>query len=77
VFAGARRQPILFDDSSKFIFFSDCHRGDNSWADNFSPNQLLMFHALTYYYDQGYTYIEVGDGDELWENRDFRTIYSG
>ncbi|MEN8798427.1 MAG: serine/threonine protein phosphatase, partial [Flavobacteriaceae bacterium] len=24
---------IPFDDSSKFILFSDCHRGDNSFAD--------------------------------------------
>ncbi len=65
---------IVFDDSSKFIFFSDCHRGDNSWADDFADNQSLLFHALDYYYKNGFTYIEIGDGDELWENAKFEVI---
>jgi UDP-2,3-diacylglucosamine pyrophosphatase LpxH len=65
---------ISFDDASKFILFSDCHRGDNSWADDFAPNQQLLFFALQHYLDAGFTYIEVGDGDELWENGDFAEI---
>lgn len=65
---------IFFDDSSKFIFFSDCHRGDNSWADDFARNQNLFYTALKYYYNNGFTYIEVGDGDELWENRRLSSI---
>lgn len=65
---------VSFDDSSKFIFFSDCHRGDNSWADDFAHNEKLLFHALNYYYDKGFTYIEIGDGDELWEYKKFREI---
>jgi UDP-2,3-diacylglucosamine pyrophosphatase LpxH len=72
VFKKATRIP--FDDTSKFIFFSDCHRGDNGWSDDFAHNQLLFFYALRWYCDEGYTYIEVGDGDELWENRDFSVI---
>ncbi len=72
VFKSAKE--ISFDDSSKFIFFSDCHRGDNSWADDFAHNQNLFFHALNYYYDKGFTYIEIGDGDELWENKRFADI---
>ena len=67
-------EEIPFDDSSKFILFSDCHRGDNSWADDFAHNQSLFFHALKHYYDEGFTYIEIGDGDELWENRRFDDI---
>jgi UDP-2,3-diacylglucosamine pyrophosphatase LpxH len=74
VFEDARKNPIPFDDSSKFILFSDCHRGDNGWSDDFAHNQLLFFFALCWYYENGYTYIEVGDGDELWENRDFAVI---
>ena len=58
-------EKIPFDDSSKFILFSDCHRGDNSWTDDFAQNQNIFFHALNFYYDGGFTYIEVGDGDEL------------
>lgn len=67
-------EEIEFDDNSKFIFFSDVHRGDNSWADDFAHNQNLFFYALQYYLDEGFTYIEIGDGDELWENTDFKNI---
>jgi len=65
---------LPFDDYSRFIIMSDCHRGDGGWADNFSNNQNLFFAALQYYYDRGFTYIELGDGDELWENRNIKTI---
>lgn len=77
VFASAKEIP--FDDSSKFALFSDCHRGDNSWADDFAHNQSLFFHALNQYYKEGFTYIEVGDADELWENKrlaDIRRAHS-
>ena len=65
---------ISFDDASKIIFFSDCHRGDNSWADDFAHNQNLFFFALNTYNETGFTYIELGDGDELWENKRFSEI---
>lgn len=65
---------ITFDDSSKFVLFSDVHRGDNSWADDFAHNQNVFFHALDYYHKNEFTYIELGDGDELWENATFPTI---
>ncbi|WP_206811517.1 metallophosphoesterase [Paradesulfitobacterium ferrireducens] len=65
---------IPFDDSSKFILMSDVHRGDGSWADDFSKNQNLYFAALTHYYNENYTYIEIGDGDELWKNRKLSDI---
>jgi UDP-2,3-diacylglucosamine pyrophosphatase LpxH len=72
VFESAHEIP--FDDSVKFVLFSDIHRGDNSWADDFAHNQTLFFHALNYYYNEGFTYIEVGDVDELWENSDFADV---
>lgn len=59
---------ISFNDSSKLVLMSDCHRGDGSWSDNFLKNQNIYFAALNYYYKESYTYIELGDGDELWEN---------
>lgn len=65
---------VPFDDSSRFIFFSDCHRGDNSRADSFVRNKELYLYALTHYYRAGFTYVEVGDGDELWKNRKFSDI---
>jgi predicted phosphodiesterase len=65
---------ILFDDTSKFILFSDCHRGDNSFADDFANNRNIYFHALKHYFNEGFSYCELGDGDELWENLSFDTI---
>lgn len=62
--------PIIpFDSRSRIVIMSDCHRGVGNWGDNFLPNQNLFFAALNYYYKRGFTYIELGDGDELWENR--------
>jgi UDP-2,3-diacylglucosamine pyrophosphatase LpxH len=69
-----KAEEIPFDDSSKFVFFSDCHRGDNSWADDLAHNQMLLWYALERYHKRGFTYIEVGDGDELWENANFEDI---
>ncbi len=69
VFKAAEEVP--FDDTSRFVFFSDCHRGDNSRADAFAINENLFLRALGYYHRHGFTYIEVGDGDELWKNRRF------
>lgn len=66
--------PLPIDDTSRIIFFSDCHRGDKSAADLFAPNKALYRAALTHYLEQGYTYIEVGDGDELWVNGRFSDI---
>lgn len=65
---------ISFNDASKFIIFSDCHRGDNSFADDFANNRNIYFHALNHYYKEGFTYCELGDGEELWENIEFKSI---
>jgi len=67
VYHHAERVP--FDNHSRLIFFSDVHRGDNSWADEFARNQVIYAYALAYYFQEGFTYIEVGDGDELLKNR--------
>ncbi len=71
-FEGALRLPLT--DRSKYILISDCHRGTGSSNDNFLKNQNLYFAALQHYYRMGYTYIELGDGDELWENRSIGQI---
>ena len=57
--------PVPFDEKSKFVFFSDIHRGDDSLSDEFGRNRHIYSHALDYYYQNDYTYIKVGDGDEL------------
>lgn len=67
-------EEIPFDDYSRIVLMSDCHRGDGSWADDFLKNQNIYFAALTHYYKENFTYIEIGDGDELWENSKFSDI---
>lgn len=59
---------------SRIVLMSDCHRGVGNWGDNFQANQNLFFAALQYYNRRNFIYIELGDGDELWENRDLREI---
>ncbi len=66
---------VSFDDTSKFILFSDCHRGDNSFADDFANNRNIYYHALKFYYNEDFQYCELGDGDELWENLHFENIF--
>ena len=66
---------VPFDNASKIILFSDCHRGDNSFADDFANNRNIYFHALKHYYNEGFSYCELGDGDELWENIHFKSIF--
>ena len=70
-----RARVVPFDDASKLVFFSDCHRGDNSFADEFANNRNIYFHALSRYYKEGFHYFELGDGDELWENLFFESIF--
>ena len=72
-YKNAKKIPLKKD--SKFIFFSDCHRGDNSYADDFANNSNIYFHALRNYYENDFTYIELGDGIELWENLFFNEIF--
>lgn len=67
--------PMLpLTNRSRYVLMSDCHRGVGNSSDNFLKNQHLYFAALEHYYRQGFTYIELGDGDELWENRNIKNI---
>lgn len=65
-----------FDYDSKYVFFSDCHRGDDSVSDEFTRNQAIVLSALKYYYDKQFIYVEAGDGDDLWEHQNFKYIRS-
>lgn len=67
---------IKADKDSRFVLFSDCHRSDGSLADDFAPNRSIFLHALGTYNREGYTYIELGDGDELWETERLSDILS-
>ena len=65
---------LPFDKGSRYILFSDLHKGDNSYADDFAKNMLIYKEALHHYYINDFTYIELGDGIELWENRKIAPI---
>jgi UDP-2,3-diacylglucosamine pyrophosphatase LpxH len=65
---------LRFDDSARIVIVSDCHRGDGGRADTFYRNRNVCLAALAHYNAEKYTYIELGDGDELWENRCFSDI---
>lgn len=65
---------VFIKKDAKIVLISDCHRGTGNWGDNFFNNQNLYYAALNHYYDSGFVYIEIGDGDELWENRNMEDI---
>ena len=65
---------VSFDDGSRILLLSDTHRGDSGRTDAFAPNEPLFCQALQHYYQEGFTYVEVGDGDELWHSRHITDI---
>lgn len=65
---------VNFNDDSKLVFISDVHRGDGTYSDSLLPNRNIYITALRYYLKNDYTYIEVGDGDELWKNKNYNEI---
>lgn len=65
---------VSLREKGKIVIMSDCHRADGRYNDNFAVNEKIAFSALKYYYNMGYTYIELGDGDELWEVKNYSDI---
>lgn len=55
-------------DSGKFIIFSDQHKGARDLADDFRNAEKNYVAALTYYYENNFRFINLGDCEELWEN---------
>jgi UDP-2,3-diacylglucosamine pyrophosphatase LpxH len=66
---------ITLNPESKVVIMSDMHRDDGPCADDFARNALIYRCALEYYLKNGFTYIELGDAEELWENDNFVQIY--
>jgi hypothetical protein len=60
-----RIRHITLTPGMKLIVMSDMHRGDGSSADDFAKNSLIYRCALTHYLENGFTYIELGDAEEL------------
>ncbi|HAR95736.1 MAG TPA: serine/threonine protein phosphatase, partial [Deltaproteobacteria bacterium] len=70
-----RVKHLTLNPGMKLIVMSDMHRGDGTGADDFAHNSLIFRCALEYYLEKGFTYIELGDAEELWENDNFDQIY--
>lgn len=49
----------MFDETDKYVIMSDCHRGNGNLADEFTKNQNTFQYALSYYYQNGFTYVEA------------------
>ncbi|MDE3250611.1 MAG: metallophosphoesterase family protein [Bacteroidota bacterium] len=60
---------VPFDIStSKFIIFSDQHKGARDDADDFAMAAGNYTAALHHYFDNGFSFVNLGDCEELWEN---------
>lgn len=59
---------VHLDGNSRYVIFSDFHRGARDIADDFQPCETTYLKALEYYYENGFTLILLGDIEELWEN---------
>jgi hypothetical protein len=70
-----RVRRLTLTPGTKLVCMSDMHRGDGSGADDFAQNSLIYRCALEHYLENGFTYIELGDAEELWENDNFDQIY--
>ena len=53
--------------TDKFIIFSDHHKGNRDYGDDFSNNESNYLAALDYYLLNRFTYINLGDSEELWK----------
>jgi UDP-2,3-diacylglucosamine pyrophosphatase LpxH len=70
-----RVRRLTLKPGMKLVCMSDMHRGDGSGADDFAQNSLIYRCALEHYLENGFTYVELGDAEELWENDNFDQIY--
>lgn len=66
----AFRDPRTFRiNTDRMIIFSDLHKGARNGADEFRKCERAYNAALGYYYALGYWLVELGDVEELWEER--------
>jgi predicted phosphodiesterase len=54
--------------TSRYIIFSDQHKGAKDGSDDFRNAETNYVQALNHYYKEGFYFIALGDCEELWEN---------
>jgi hypothetical protein len=55
--------------TGKIVIFSDQHKGARDPADDFRLSQKNYITALDYYFNNGFHFVNLGDCEELWENK--------
>ncbi|HJT73322.1 MAG TPA: metallophosphoesterase [Chitinophaga sp.] len=55
-------------EKTSIIIFSDQHKGGRDGSDDFMRAEPNYLAALNYYYEKGFTFVNLGDCEELWEN---------
>lgn len=68
LFKNSKRLKI--DDTPKMVIMSDCRRGLVMVLIIIS--KMKTFIQQLYYYSRWFTYIELGDGAEMWEANDYQ-----
>ncbi|SFN20118.1 Calcineurin-like phosphoesterase [Chitinophaga sp. YR627] len=59
---------------ASIIVFSDQHKGGRDGSDDFMLAETSYLTALRYYYEKGFTLINLGDCEELWENKPSKVL---
>ena len=59
---------LTVKEKSRYIVFSDQHRGARNGADDFANAEPNYLAALNYYFENKFQFISLGDSEELWEN---------
>ncbi len=59
---------LSFDaEKDQFVVFSDQHKGNGDKGDDFRYSEQNYIQALTHYYQSGFSFINLGDSEELWK----------
>lgn len=53
--------------NDRFIILSDHHKGNKDYGDDFANNETNYLAALEHYLLNKFTYINLGDAEELWK----------
>ena len=75
IFSGDEKKGLIIPlntSTQKFIVFSDQHKGRKNNADDFMVCEKNYVAALHYYFNENFFFINLGDGEELWENNIFQ-----
>lgn len=72
---GNKGLQIEFDNlKDKFIIFSDQHKGRRNGADDFTHSAANYIEALKFYNSRNFSFINLGDCEELWENHSLQIV---